>query len=443
MTSSPWEITTELVLITADVTTSSIDAPVGRCGGCSYPRRVSTSRQASARAQVPPFEVMRILHRVAQLRAEGRSVISLCAGEPAGGAPGAVHRRAAQLHRAQAEFSYTPALGIEELREEIAAHYRLWYGLRVPTEAVAVTTGSSGGFLLAFLAAFNPGDRVALARPGYPAYRNLLTALGCEVVELDCGPEVGFQPTPTLLDDAVAASGELAGLVLASPANPTGTMIDVARMAALVEWSRRRGVQIVSDEIYHGITYGHGSPEASGDPERPKGVCALALEPDAIVVSSFSKYWGMTGWRVGWLILPERLRAPVDALAGNIALCPPAPAQAAAVAAFRRASYAEADTRVAELARVREIALAGARRLGWDPIAPADGAFYLYAGVPLGQYEDSEAWCAALLETHGVALVPGTDFDRVDGREFVRLSFAAGAEAVTEALERIEAFQAS
>lgn len=399
-----------------------------------------TARGPAGRAAVPPFEVMRVLDRVAQLRAAGRDVISLCAGEPSGGAPADVHRRAAAAHAAGHELGYTVALGTHELRAAIAGHYRRWYGLDVAPEQVAVATGSSGAFMLAFLAAFEAGDRVALARPGYPAYRNILTALGCEVVELDCGPAERFQPTPRLLDEAVAAGGPLAGLVVASPANPTGTMVSRAELDALARWCAAAGTRLVSDEIYHGITY----PD---DPQAPdaRGVCAWACDRDAIVVSSFSKYWGMTGWRLGWALMPDDLAPAFDALAGNIALCPPTPAQVAALGAFTDAAYAEADRRVAGFARTRALLLDALDRLGWGTVAPADGAFYLYAelGDRLGPFPDATAWCAALLEEAGVALVPGRDFDAARGDRYVRLSFAAGADAVAAAIERIVAFQAA
>lgn len=385
-------------------------------------------RGPARRAQVPPFAVMSVLDEVARMRAAGRDVISLCAGEPSGGAPTAVHARAAALHTEGAELGYSPALGITPLREAVAAHYERWYGLALDPEEVATTTGSSGAFLLAFLAAFEPGMRVALTRPGYPAYRNILASLGCDVVEIDVR-DTAFQPTTAQLAEA----GPLAGLVLASPANPTGSMIGRAALSELTDWCAEHGVRVVSDEIYHGITY---TPGAS------RGTCAWELDPDAVVVSSFSKYWGMTGWRLGWALVPADLRAAVDALAGNLALCPPVPAQHAALAAFTEGSYAEADARVAALARAREVALAGAERLGWGPVAPADGAFYLYAGVPLGGHTDSVSWCRALLAEQGVALVPGVDFDGVGGTDFVRLSFAAGADAVGRAFERIAAFRA-
>lgn len=392
----------------------------------------------SRRSLVPPFEVMDVLDRVAVLRAQGRDVISLCAGEPSGGAPSAVSRAAARIHESGRALTYTSALGIHELRRALAGHYGRWYGLDVDPARVAITTGSSGGFVLAFLAAFDAGDRVALARPGYPAYRNILGALGCEVVEIDCGPEVRFQPTPALLA-AAHAERPLAGLVLASPANPTGTMVDRAELTAISEWCAANGVRLVSDEIYHGVTYPDSAGHGAGD---PRGVSAWEIDDSAIVVSSFSKYWGMTGWRLGWLLLPDDLVRPVDALAGNVALCPPAPAQYAAVEAFTEESYAECDEAVAEFARTRKLLLDNAARLGWGAAAPADGAFYYYAdlGSRLDRWPSSAAYAQGLLEEAGVAITPGGDFDDTHGDHSVRLSFAAGTAAVGEAIDRIEAF---
>ena len=383
------------------------------------------------RSDVPPFEVMTVLDRVARLRASGRDVISLCAGEPAGGAPSAVNRAAASLHAAGTPFGYTPALGITPLREALADHYRRWYGLDIDPGRFAVTTGSSGGFLLAFLAAFDHGDAVALARPGYPAYRNILSSLGCRVVDLDCGPEVRFQPTVEQVA-AEHARSPLRGLILASPANPTGTMVTRAELAALAAWCAEHDVLLVSDEIYHGVSY-TGS----------RGVSALEFGDDALVVSSFSKYWGMTGWRLGWLVLPPSLVDAVDALAGNLALCPPAPAQHAALEAFTDASYAECDAALEGFAEARALLLCAHDRLGWGIAAPADGAFYYYAdlGPQLDRYPDSTAYAAALLDATGVALTPGTDFDAANGHRTVRISFAAGPGAIAEAIERIVGFQ--
>jgi aspartate/methionine/tyrosine aminotransferase len=383
------------------------------------------------RAAVPPFAVMSILNRVSVLRAQGREIISLCAGEPSQGAPADVRRRAAELMVDRTPLGYTETFGIKPLRREIAAHYRRWYSLDIDEDHIALTTGSSGAFLLSFLAAFDHGDRVALTRPGYPAYRNILASLGCQVVELACGPAERFQPSLAMLRQAHAAA-PLAGLVIASPANPTGTMIDRDRLAELAGWCRDHEVRLVSDEIYHGIT--DGTVEAS---------CAWEHDREALVISSFSKYWGMTGWRLGWSLVPTDLLSAFDALAGNFALCPPVPAQHAAIASFTEESYREADAAVAAFADARAIVLDAIDDLGWTGVAPADGAFYVYAGIAdqLGPYPDSESWCEALLDQQSVALTPGTDFDRLDGGTAVRLSLAAGPEAVATALIRILRFQ--
>jgi aspartate/methionine/tyrosine aminotransferase len=383
------------------------------------------------RAAVPPFAVMSILNRVSVLRAQGREIISLCAGEPSQGAPADVRRRAAELMVDRTPLGYTETFGIKPLRREIAAHYRRWYSLDIDEDHIALTTGSSGAFLLSFLAAFDHGDRVALTRPGYPAYRNILASLGCQVVELPCGPAERFQPSLEMLQHAHAAA-PLAGLVIGSPANPTGTMIDRDRLTELAGWCRDHEVRLVSDEIYHGIT--DGTVAAS---------CAWEHDREALVISSFSKYWGMTGWRLGWSLVPSELLSAFDALAGNFALCPPVPAQHAAIAAFTEESYREADAAVAAFTDARAIVLDAIDDLGWTGVAPADGAFYVYAGIAdqLGPYPDSESWCEALLDQQGVALTPGTDFDRLDGGTAVRLSLAAGPEAVATALIRILRFQ--
>ncbi|PQZ94910.1 aspartate aminotransferase [Arthrobacter sp. MYb227] len=398
---------------------------------------MSRKLKVAERAKVPAFEVMSILDRVAALRASGRDVISLCAGEPSDGAPTAVSKRAAEIHTAGTPMTYTPPLGILELREAIAGHYKRWYNIDVPSANIAVTTGSSGAFMLLFLASFNAGDKVALARPGYPAYANILRTLGVEVIELAAGPEIRYQPSVELLEAAWEEHGELDGLMLASPANPTGTMVSGAELGDLGAWCKDHGVRLISDEIYHGIDY----PEAGAEARR--SVSAWELDKDSVVISSFSKYWGMTGWRLGWALVPDDLIGTVDALAGNLALCPPAPAQYAALAAFTDESYAEAESRVDEFAKARAALLEAMPRLGWGECAPADGAFYLYAelGQMLGSFPDSSAYCAALLEAEGVAIVPGVDFDKVDGGQRVRLSFAAGLAQVQEAIERIVRFQ--
>ncbi|WP_442864261.1 pyridoxal phosphate-dependent aminotransferase [Brevibacterium sp. BRM-1] len=405
------------------------DAGVTRAPATATAPPLTTSARSK---EVRAFAVMDIVARVAQLRAAGEDVISLCVGEPSQGAPAAVRARAAEVLTDGTDLGYCPAPGIEPLRAALREHYRRWYGLDIPLERFFITTGSSGAFLLSFLAAFDPGDRVALARPGYAAYKNILAAVGCEVVELDCGVAERFQPTVELLD-AAQREAPLTGLMIASPANPTGTMIGAEQLEELADWCRRHGVRLISDEIYHGISFTDS-----------KGECALAYDDDAVVISSFSKYWGMTGWRLGWAILPEDLADPVAALAGNVTLCAPVPAQHAAVEAFSEAAYAEAEVAVAGYAAARQYVLDAVPELGWTDLAPADGAFYMYANIDdvLGPYANATEWCAALLEQERVALSPGLDFDTANGDRAVRLSLAVGPEATFEALQRIKRFQA-
>ncbi|WP_300012662.1 pyridoxal phosphate-dependent aminotransferase [Pseudonocardia sp.] len=350
-------------------------------------------------------------------------LVNLSAGQPSTGAPAPV-RAAATAAIADEVLGYTVALGVPELRTAVAGHYARTYGLDVPAEQVVITTGSSGGFLLAFLAAFDAGDRVAMARPGYPCYRNILTALGCEVVELPCGPETRYQPTVAMLE---SLDEPVKGLVVASPANPTGTVLPPEELAELARYCERTGVQLVSDEIYHGISYA-GAPATS---------CARESSPEAIVVNSFSKYFSMTGWRLGWLLLPPRLLRAADCLAGNFTVCPPAPAQRAALGAFDAAGYAEADGHVARYAVNRDLLLDGLPRLGITRVAPPDGAFYVYADVA-HLSADSMDLVYRLLADVGVALAPGLDFDPVDGGRWVRFSCAGSTDDVREALHRIE-----
>ncbi|MBW4715663.1 aminotransferase class I/II-fold pyridoxal phosphate-dependent enzyme [Saccharothrix obliqua] len=373
----------------------------------------------AARADVPPFHVMEIVSAAAARQRAVGDVVSLAAGQPSSPAPEPVLRAAERALREQT-LGYTEQLGTIELRTALAGHYEHRYGLAITPDDVVVTTGSSGAFLLAFLAAFEAGDRVALARPGYPAYRNILRALGCEVVELPCGPDTRFQPTTAMLD----AAGPLAGLVVASPANPTGSALSPAELAALAGWCAERGTRLISDEIYHGISY--GAPLA----------CAWETSRDAVVVNSFSKAFAMTGWRLGWMLLPADLRRAVDRLTGNFTLCPPALAQHAAVAAFEPESYAWAARLVDGYRANRDALLTGLAALGVDRVAPADGAFYAYADVS-HLTDDSMAFCRRLLDDTGVAIVPGVDFDPVRGHEFVRMSFAGAAGDIAEALRRL------
>jgi aspartate/methionine/tyrosine aminotransferase len=385
-----------------------------------------SSRYAVAqRANVPPFHVMDLLAAADQRRRTHGDLVNLVAGQPSTGAPAPVKAEAIRLLQSDDPLGYTVAPGITELRERIAQHHRERQGVDVSPGEVIVTTGSSGGFLLAFLAAFEPGDRVAMARPGYPCYRNVLTALGCEVVELDCGPETRFQPTVAQLEQVPA----LSGVVVASPANPTGTMLLPEELSAIAAWCERTGVQLISDEIYHGIEYGQPSISRS----------AWETSREAVVFSSFSKYFSMTGWRIGWMLVPDRLRRPVDVLTGNFTICPPVLAQFAAYAAFDDASYAELDGHVARYAGNRALLLEGLPALGITGLAPADGAFYVYADV--GHLtDDSMGFAHDLLGKTGVAVAPGIDFDTEVGHRYIRLSFAGPRDDVVTGLDRLAAF---
>lgn len=380
--------------------------------------------QVAQRANVPPFHVMDLLAAAQDRQASKGDLVNLVAGQPSTGAPRPVREEAKRL--LDQVLGYTVSTGIPELRGAIAAHHRHFSGIDVTAEDVIVTTGSSGGFLLAFLAAFEPGDRVVMARPGYACYRNVLAALGCEVVEIDCGPDTRFQPTVEQLD---AIPGPVHGLVVASPANPTGTMLLPDELAAIASWCESRGVRLISDEIYHGIEYAEPTLRSS----------AWQTSREAVVFGSFSKYFSMTGWRVGWMLVPEDLHRAVDVLTGNFTICPPALAQHAALAAFTPESYAELDGHVARYADNRTLLLDGLRRLGIDRLAPADGAFYVYADIA-HLTDDSMGFCHRLLDETGVAMAPGIDFDTARGHQFVRMSFAGSADDVTGALDRLDSW---
>ena len=381
----------------------------------------------AVRATVPPFHVMDVWAAAGERARTHGDLVNLSAGQPSTPAPADV-RDAAKAALDERILGYSSSLGTPELREAIAAHHRARYGDdTVRAEDVVVTTGGSGGFLLAFLAAFDAGDTVVLARPGYPCYRNILAALGCEVVELPCGEETRFQPTVAMLE---ALDRPPKGIVVASPANPTGSVIEPGELAALARWCDEHGVQLISDEIYHGIEYGVGG-------SAPATASAWSTSHEAIVVTSFSKYWSMTGWRLGWLLVPERLRRAVDVIAGNFTVCPPVPAQYAALGAFTDASVAEADGHVERYALNRRLLLDGLPRLGLTRLAPADGAFYVYADVA-HLTDDTLAFGQRVLAETGVAVAPGIDFDPVDGHTWIRLSFAGATEDVREALDRLE-----
>ena len=377
----------------------------------------------SARGAVPPFIVMDVMRAANEHEAAGRDVVHLEVGQPSTPAPRGVLDAARRTLESDA-LGYTEATGIPRLRARIAAYYQDRHGRSVDPRRIVVTTGSSAGFMLSFLAAFDPGDRVALADPGYPAYRNILQAVGIETVCLRTDRETRYQPSPALLD---GIDGPLDGLIVASPANPTGAMLDRDALAGLARYCGDRGVRLVSDEIYHGITY-------AGPAET-----ALAFTDEAVIVNSFSKYFSMTGWRIGWMVVPEDLARAVECLAQNLYISPPSLAQHAAAAAFDCGE--ELDANVRRYARNREILLDGLPRAGLVRLAPADGAFYLYADIrPLGL--DSDTLCDRLLREAGIAVAPGRDFDRARGGDFVRISFAGSDADMREAVARLERWTA-
>ena len=381
----------------------------------------SPAARVSRRSQVEPFHVMEVLKAAAARQRSHGDVIMLCAGQPSTPAPEPARDAAVAATTTQV-LGYTESSGILPLRHAIADHHRDTTGIEVDPDDVQVFPGSSGAFTALFLAAFDVGDTVAMTRPGYPAYRNTLRALGCEVLELECGPGTRFQPTVAMLE---ALPEPPAGLVVASPANPTGTIIDAAELAAIAQWCEEHGTLLVSDEIYHGLTYGR--PTAS----------AWATSREAVVVGSVSKYFSMTGWRVGWLLAPATLQRPLEVLNGNLNICAPVVSQYAALGAFTPQARAELDAHRERYAATRELLIARLPEVGLRDYAPPDGAFYAWCDV--GHLtDDSVAWCRDLLADCGVAITPGVDFDTVDGHRMVRLSFAGSTDEVAEALDRME-----
>jgi aspartate/methionine/tyrosine aminotransferase len=372
----------------------------------------------SRRAMVPPFIAMDVLREANERAAGGADIIHLELGQPSTPAPRAV-LAAAEAALRRDVLGYTDALGLPALREAIAQHYRAAYGVVVDPARIVVTTGSSGGFILAFLAAFDAGERVALAAPSYPAYRNILAALDLVAVELDAGPAQRYQATLDLLR---AESAPIDGLIIASPANPTGSMIEPAALAAIAAHCDAAGIRLISDEIYHGITYEQPAATAAG------------TSPDAIVINSFSKYYSMTGWRIGWMVVPSDMIRAVECLAQNIFISPPSLAQHAALAAFAARDELEANCR--RYAENRALLLAELPQAGFEHFAPPDGAFYLYADIG-ALTNDSRDFCSRMLREIGVACTPGIDFDPKRGHATMRICFAGATADIAEAARRL------
>jgi aspartate/methionine/tyrosine aminotransferase len=379
--------------------------------------------KASGRSEVPPFMVMDVMAAAARIEAAGGHVIHMEVGQPAAPAP---RTAIAAAHAAldQARIDYTSALGIPSLRARIARHYRETYGCDVDPDRIVVTTGSSGGFILAFLAMFEPGDRVAVTVPGYPPYRHILTALGCEPVLIETTSETRHALTGEALL-AAHRKTPLKGVLVASPANPTGTMMSREALTSLMHAADSAGIRFISDEIYHGLDYAFPA------------VTAASLSPDALVINSFSKYFCMTGWRVGWMVVPEVLVRPIERLQQNLSISVPTLSQIAAEAAFDGREEMEAIKHGYE--ENRRILIEGLPRAGLTKFLPADGAFYLYADVS-DFTADSFEFAKAMLEKAGVAATPGVDFDPVHGRAFIRFSYARSQEEMREAVTRIAAW---
>jgi aspartate/methionine/tyrosine aminotransferase len=375
--------------------------------------------KVSRRGKIPPFIVMDVLRAANQRQAEGKDVLHLELGQPATGAPAGVIKAAHEMLEKD-PLGYTEAFGMMHVRKRISEYYNKLNDIYIEPDRIIITTGSSGGFVLAFMAAFEVGDRVAISDPGYPGCRNILLGLGIEPVLVKTNAETKFQPTPALLDEL---DGTIDGLIVASPSNPTGTMLEQAELKALSDYCYERKVRLISDEIYHGITYGQS------------GVTALQFDSNSIVINSFSKYFSMTGWRVGWMVVPSDLQRSVECLAQNFFISAPTLSQFGAGAAFD--CIDELDKNVARYATNRKILLKELPKAGFDRLAPVNGAFYVYADVS-SFTNDSENFCRRMLQETGVATTPGTDFDEARGNAFIRFSFSGATEDISEAADRIK-----
>jgi len=375
------------------------------------------------RASIAPFIAMDVKREATLKEQAGERIIHMEVGEPSAPPPRLV-REAAIVALAGGPIGYTDALGLFSLRQRIARHYSETYRIELDPRRVAITTGSSGAFIMAFLALFDVGARVAIPNPGYPAYRNIFSALGVEIVDVPVNAENGFAMTAAALEKAHAAQ-RLDGVLAMSPANPTGAMLSDSQLRDIAVFCETQGVKFISDEIYHGLTFTHPAQTA------------LAFSDQAIVVNSFSKYYCMTGWRIGWLIAPPELIRPIERLQQSLAISAPTLSQIAAEAAFDAKDELEA---VKEgYRRNRQILLDGLPDLGFSKLAPADGAFYLYADISRFT-GDSTQFCHDLLHRAGVAATPGVDFDPKLGHLSLRLSYAGAEADMVEALKRFKAF---
>ncbi|MGA1025907.1 MAG: pyridoxal phosphate-dependent aminotransferase [Lutimaribacter sp.] len=375
----------------------------------------------STRGEVDPFIVMDVMEAARAAEAEGRHIIHMEVGQPGTAAPAAARAALAQAMEA-GPLGYTVALGLPELRARIAQLYGQWYGITLDPARVVVTPGSSGAFILAFSALFDAGQRVGIGAPGYPSYRQILKALDLQPVMLETKAENRLQPVPADLEGQA-----LDGLLVASPANPSGTMLDKTALAALIHATQAQGAAFISDEIYHGIEY------------EAKAVSALEISDDVYVINSFSKYFSMTGWRIGWMVVPPDHVRLIERLAQNLFICPPHASQVAALAAMD--AHEELQRNMDVYRENRKLMLEGLPKAGFDRIAPPDGAFYVYADVS-HLTQDSRQFCAEILEKAGVAVTPGLDFDAQRGHATLRFSYARSTADIREGLARLARFMA-
>lgn len=373
----------------------------------------------SARGQVDPFIVMDVMAAAARAEAAGRDIIHMEVGQP--GTPAPAGARKALASALEQPLGYTVALGLPELRQGIADLYRRWYGVDLDPARVVVTPGSSGAFILAFSALFDSGDRVAMGYPGYPSYRQILRAMSLEPVGIETRPDDRYQPRPEALPDAE-------GLILASPGNPSGTVLRPDEMRALTQAAAAKGMAVISDEIYHGLSYDDRCHSA------------LEITDEVFIVNSFSKYFSMTGWRVGWMIVPETHLRTVERLAQNLFICPPHASQVAALAALDCEEEAQAN--LAVYRENRRLMLEGLPKAGFTRIAPPEGAFYIYADV--SEFTDNALeFATEILDHAGVAVTPGLDFDPDRGARTLRFSYARATADIAEGLRRLTEFMAS
>ncbi len=376
--------------------------------------------KTSRRSVVDPFLVMDVMKAARAAEDDGRHIIHMEVGQPSTGAPSKA-RAALAGAMEEGPLGYTVALGLPELRKEIAALYKDWYGVDLDWQRVVITTGSSGAFILAFTALFDAGAKVGMGEPGYPSYRQILSAMNIEPVGIPTTLENRLQPVPSEIPDGID------GLIVASPGNPSGTMLGHEDMGALIKACHDKGIAYISDEIYHGIQY------------EGRAVTALELSDDVYVINSFSKFFSMTGWRIGWMVVPEDHVRVIERLAMNFFLCPPHASQVAALGALE--ARQECQEMVDVYAENRRLMLEELPKIGFDKIAPPDGAFYIYADVS-AYTEDSKAFCDEILAEVGVAVTPGIDFDPKRGAQTLRFSYARSTEDIREGLSRLGAFMA-